>query len=471
MFDTIMRYVKGVISRMFGKSEIKNALGLDVAVSSQMTQAIDLWSLIYGNNAPWLREKYKSMNLGKSIASTFAMLATLEFESKIDDAVLDNEYQKVIEKIREYTEYGCAKGGVAIKPYPDGDTLSFDVTQAEYFFPTSFDSRKRITGGVFIDRKIEGKNVYTRAEHHEFDNKKYIITNRAFLKKNVTDYTSITDFGKEVPLTEVEEWADIRSVTVIQNLERPLFAYFRMPGANAIDDKTPLGKSVFGDAIDQIKEADKQWTRILWEYEATEAAVFADETMFRPVGTGKSVRREVPKGKERYFHLLNFGGSTDKKMEVYSPTIRDESLVHGLDQILKRIEYNVGLSFGTLSNPANVEKTAAEVVSSKQRMYATVKDIQKALQDFLEDTAYAIAGMMSVSELYSNMDYEISFNFNDSILVDKSTELLMMQQDANSRLIKPEYYLAKKYGVTLEEAKKMMPDTGYTEQDPFNNLI
>lgn len=471
MFEGIKRLAKGVITRMFGKTEIKSALGIDVAVSSQMTSAIDLWAAIYSDNAPWLRKDYKSMNLGKAIASTFAMMSTLEFESAVSDEIINREYQKVIEKIREYVEYGCAKGGFALKPYYDGEGIAFDITQAEYFFPTAFDSRMHITGGIFIDRKIEGKNVYTRAEHHEFDKDRYIITNRAFLKKNVIDYTVMNDFGKEVPLSDVEEWAEIKPRTVIQDLEKPLFAYFRSPGANPIDDKTPLGTSVYSNAVEQIREADKQWTRMLWEFEATEAAVFADMTLFPPCGTGPNTQRKPPEGKERYFRLLNFGGNTQEQFKTYAPNIRDDSLIHGLNQILKRVEYNSGLSFGILSDPSNVEKTAAEVISSKQRMYSTVKDIQKAIQDFLEDAAYAIAGMMGVSGLYNKMDYDISFNFDDSILVDKSTELLMMQQDANSRLIRPEYYIAKKYGVTLEEAREMMPENNQATIDPFNNLI
>lgn len=464
---------------MFGRTEIKNALGIDTAVSSQMTNAIDLWGSIYANRAPWVGKKCKSMNLGKAIASSFAMMATIEMESVVDDEVINMEYQKLVDKLREYTEYGCGKGGFAAKPYLSNGEIAFDITQAEYFFPTAFDSKKRITGAIFIDRKIEGKNVYTRAEHHVFEQGNYVITNRAFLKTNVIDYTVQNDFGKEISLSEVEEWADIQPKTIITDIEQPLFAYFRMPGANPIDDKTPLGMSVYGNAVDQIKEADRQWTRTMWEYEATEAAIFADQTLFRPKysgGYGKpggfaSMEKEIPEGKERLFHLMQFKGDEKDMLIPYGPEIRDSALFHGLDQILKRIEYNVGLSFGILSDPANVDKTATEVIASKQRMYSTVKDIQKALQQFLEDAAYAIAGMMAVSGLYENMDYSISFNWDDSILVDKNTELLMMQQDANSRLIRPEYYIAKKYGLDLEQAKEMMPEQHESEYDPFNNLI
>lgn len=53
--------------------------------------------------------------------------------------------------------------------------------------------------------------------------------------------------------------------------------------------------------------------------------------------------------------------------------------------------------------------------------------------------------------------YEMSFRWDDSIVVDKEKELLSMQQDAVSGMIRKELYIAKKYGVTEEEALKMMP--------------
>ena len=67
---------------------------------------------------------------------------------------------------------------------------------------------------------------------------------------------------------------------------------------------------------------------------------------------------------------------------------------------------------------------------------------------------------------------EVTFNWDDSIVIDKQAELLAMQQDVASGILKPEIYLAKKYGVTEKEALKMMPDTeesvdeGLTVSDP-----
>ncbi|MGL4623679.1 MAG: phage capsid protein, partial [Culicoidibacterales bacterium] len=66
-------------------------------------------------------------------------------------------------------------------------------------------------------------------------------------------------------------------------------------------------------------------------------------------------------------------------------------LFMGLNELLKRIEFNVGMSYGTISDPAEIPKTATEIISSKQRLYATVKELQQALEFALDDLVYAMA--------------------------------------------------------------------------------
>ena len=69
--------------------------------------------------------------------------------------------------------------------------------------------------------------------------------------------------------------------------------------------------------------------------------------------------------------------------QVFSPALRDGSYLTGLNQYLRNVESHAGLSFGVISQVADVEKTATEIVNSKQKLYATVSDLQAALEDAL----------------------------------------------------------------------------------------
>lgn len=91
---------------------------VDVCLTAQMANQIELWTRMYENRSPWVNNKdVLSANLAPAIASELARLVTLEMKSDITGGpaanYLNEQYKKkVIKDIRRYVEYGCAKGGI-----------------------------------------------------------------------------------------------------------------------------------------------------------------------------------------------------------------------------------------------------------------------------------------------------------------------------------------------------------------------
>lgn len=451
MIKEFIERIGQVIRKMLGREKIKDAIGVEVAVSDKMTNGIDLWAKMYKNEPPWKEKNTKLCGLPAAIAGEFARLVTLELKTEVTgNDFINEEYQAVVSDIRKYTEYACAKGGLAMKPYASEGHIEVDMVQADRFFPTKFNSRGEVTAAVFAESLTVGKKVYTRLEYHQHEGTMYHINNKAFVKQ---DLDNVEVLGKEVPLTAVPEWANLQEEVTLKNVKMPLFAYFKIPNANNVDDTSPLGVSVYSRAINDIKEADNQWTRLLWEFEGSELAIDADITLFKKDDKGNY---EFPKGKDRLFRMMDLDDNAEK-YKVFAPAIRDENLINGFNAILRRIEFNVGLAYGTLSDPNTVDKTAEEIKASKQRSYSTVSDIQKSLQTALEQLVYAMDVMAQLSGLSGRKKYEMSFDWDDSIVIDKEQELASMQQDAVAGFIRKELYVAAKYGVSEEEALKMMP--------------
>lgn len=451
MIKEFIERIGQVIRKMLGREKIKDAIGVEVAVSDKMANEIDLWAKMYKNEPPWKEKNIKLCGLPAAIAGEFARLVTLELKTEVTgNDFINEEYQAVVSDIRKYTEYACAKGGLAMKPYASEGHIEVDMVQADRFFPTKFNSRGEVTAAVFAESLTVGKKVYTRLEYHQHEGTMYHINNKAFVKQ---DLDNVEVLGKEVPLTAVPEWANLQEEVTLKNVKMPLFAYFKIPNANNVDDTSPLGVSVYSRAINDIKEADNQWTRLLWEFEGSELAIDADITLFKKDDEGNY---EFPKGKDRLFRMMDLDDNAEK-YKVFAPAIRDENLINGFNAILRRIEFNVGLAYGTLSDPNTVDKTAEEIKASKQRSYSTVSDIQKSLQTALEQLVYAMDVMAQLSGLSGRKKYEMSFDWDDSIVIDKEQELASMQQDAVAGFIRKELYVAAKYGVSEEEALKMMP--------------
>lgn len=451
MIKEFIERIGQVIRKMLGREKIKDAIGVEVAVSDKMANEIDLWAKMYKNEPPWKEKNIKLCGLPAAIAGEFARLVTLELKTEVTgNDFINEEYQAVVSDIRKYTEYACAKGGLAMKPYASEGHIEVDMVQADRFFPTKFNSRGEVTAAVFAESLTVGKKVYTRLEYHQHEGTMYHINNKAFVKQ---DLDNVEVLGKEVPLTAVPEWANLQEEVTLKNVKMPLFAYFKIPNANNVDDTSPLGVSVYSRAINDIKEADNQWTRLLWEFEGSELAIDADITLFKKDDKGNY---EFPKGKDRLFRMMDLDDNAEK-YKVFAPAIRDENLINGFNAILRRIEFNVGLAYGTLSDPNTVDKTAEEIKASKQRSYSTVSDIQKSLQTALEQLVYAMDVMAQLSGLSGRKKYEMSFDWDDSIVIDKEQELASIQQDAVAGFIRKELYVAAKYGVSEEEALKMMP--------------
>ena len=106
------------------------------------------------------------------------------------------------------------------------------------------------------------------------------------------------------------------------------------------------------------------------------------------------------------------------------------------------------MSFGVLSQVAETEKTATEIISSRQKLYATVSDIQAALED-------ALRGLIAALDFWADqLDTvpagagapEISFKWDDSIIIDRQTEMTQWQAELQLGLRSKVEYRQHFYG-------------------------
>lgn len=441
MLDRVRSWIKKVVwGHMFGKESVASAMNVELAVSSVMDTAIQIWNEAYLN-------KPDSLNLPSAIASELARLVTIEMKSEVLGSeragCLNDIYQKTLSDIRNCTEYAAAGGGLIFKPYFSDGSIRTDYIRAGNFFPTHFDGNGKITGAIFVSQKTKGSNIFTRLEYHRFQESEYVVSNRAYCSQ------SASTLGSEIPLSMVPEWKDLNPSISIHGLKEPLFVYFKMPFANVVDPDSPLGVSVYARALDVIWKADQQYKRILWEYEGAELAVDVDSTSFRRDKNGKL---ELPKGKERLFRVADFGDDKDR-YHVYSPAIRDSSLFNGLNQLFMHIEDNCGLARGTFSDPQSVAKTATELNILRQRSYSTVADTQKALQNALINYLEVLDTLISLYHLAPPGKWEASFEWDDSIVADRRAEFVEKQQLVTMGILKPWEFRMWYTGETEEQAK------------------
>lgn len=387
---------------------------------------------------------------------------------------LESQYKKLKKQLRKQIEYGIAKGGLVIKPYivvnkpintdgVDSDLtptidIEFDFIQADAFYPLAFDASGRITEAAFVQSKVEKNQIYRRLEYHKWENNIVTVINKAYRSNNVRSSGDIdnVDLGEEISLSEVPEWKDLEPKAIIKNVTKPLFGYFRMPEANTIDPTSPLGVSGFSRAVNLIRDADIQYSRLLWEYEGGEMAIDIDRDALRPEIDGNGNIKSKPNHlQQRLFRKVDLGSDSDT-YNPFTPALRDANYIDGLNTILMRIEDVCGISRGTLSDSADVARTATELKILKQRSYQTNADIQQAIEDAIRDVIYVMNVYATLYEITPEGEYNVNFEWDDSIIVDVDEELnkriTLMQNGLTSKIENRMWY----FGETEQQAREAL---------------
>ena len=443
MFSKIMALIRQVIRKMLPLKAVEQVEKIETPLSADMINALDDWYKAYCGQSPWLSAddgKVKSMGLPALIASEIARQVTLEMQwnitgktpektenNEIPEAVdnpraeyLRNEFEKLMSELRKKLEQGCAAGGMAVRPYPNTDDghIYFGWTMDWSLYPVAFDETGNLKDVIFRDVYQDGDITYTRLERHTVEKDGVKVTQRVF-KSKFKDQV-----GSEVPLSAVDQWAKLEPEATLHGTDGQMFGWYKVAAANNVDVDSPMGISVFHKALKVIKQADMQYSRLLWEFEGSELAIDVDPLALRPqngkkTGAGEPVY-ELPQLNERLFRGVNLD---EDHYSVFSPSIRDTALLNGLNRLLMMIEDLSGLSRGTLSDAPLEARTATELRILRQRTYATIADNQAALERCLRDVIRAMDKYATIYNLAPEGEYEASFEWDDSILTDRAQEM------------------------------------------------
>lgn len=433
---TFKSFMKGVFRRLFPIKDIKTALNIKIAMSQDMLSKIEQWQNCYSGRATWIKENVKSLRLEQSITREFANIVLNEMSANVTVPRLDTIFQTAIRDLNINLQEGLATGAMVIKPLGENKV---QYVSANAFIPVEYDSRGRLLKVVFPEFKKLNDKYYTRLEYHDLDPIKGLtIINTAYIS------SSECSLGREIPLTDVEEWANLIPYISYPLMKRPAFGYYRNPIKNNIDG-SHCGVSVFDSALDMIEKADIQFGRLDWEFESGERRIDVDITALT----------QDKKGNLRINDKIFRAVDVENLFEDFSPALRDTNFINGLNEYKREIEFQVGLAYGDISDPETVAKTATEIVSAKTRKYNTVTAIQKNLKDCLDDLVYALAFYNSMT----TSGYDFVCDFKDSILTDEETERKQDIQDLGLGILRPEEYRAKWYSEDVETAKNNLPQS------------
>lgn len=448
MIKKLLNLIYEAVRKMLGYKTITTAFELDDStVSDIMSDSFDLWKRLYKDQAPWLDDikGVYSLNLAKQICQAMQQQVLSEVETSITEPgiedvqdedknalkntrakFLNDVYQKrLIKKLPETFEKALALGGMIIKPYISNNQVYLDFNYQGEFYPISFDDDGNIIDIAFFDQFTSGKYIFTKVERQTFSQEKrcVVVENKAFKAQiRSEDDEEEQELGQEIALSSIERWNGISEEPVlVGNTDKPLYGFFRVPFANNIDMKSPLGISIFAPAVKLIRQADMQFSRLDWEYNGGQLAIDVDPTALKFTEGYYGTMAEMDNLQDRLYRKLDMGASDTYK--AWSPALRDDNYMQGLNFYTNKIEDIIGLARGTLSQVEAEARTATEIKLLKQRTYITVSALQDALESCLLDVVYAMNIFVDLYGLASEGDYDTNIEWKDSILTDTDTEL------------------------------------------------
>lgn len=405
-----------------------------------------------------------SLGMGKKIPEDWANLLMNEkvgitMEGKKEQEFVDRvlEGNNFLVKANEMQEMAFALGTVAFIPRVVGMEITetgptagsakgivLDYVTVENIWPLAWQNGT-ITECAFSSIvTVNGKSYCYLQIHHKVDGL-YDIENKIYQYRN-------DNLDGEVSLSDVSGFERVPPVVHTKSDQRQ-FVIDRPNIANNYDYSVPLGISVYANAVDVLRGVD-----IAYDSYVNEFSLGKKRIMVKPSAT-------------EYLDGEPIFDADDVVFYVLPEDLEDGAIITPIDMTLRTAEHNTGIQdqLNLLSSKCGFGETyyrfnggsvatATQVISENSTMFRTIKKHEIVLEQVLVELCRIILRLGNEAmNAGLDEDVEISIDFDDSIIEDKTTERNNDRQDLAAGILNPWEYRMKWYNEDEATAKKMLP--------------
>lgn len=416
------------------------------------------------SNGTLQKRAFNHLPIARTASKKIASLVFNEqAEIKVDDATADKFIQEQLNNDRftknfeRYLESCLALGGLAMRPYIDGEQVRVSFVQAPVFLPLQSNTQDVSSAAIVTKTlKTEGQKTkyYSLIEFHEWSKETYTISNELY------ESESKTRIGQRVPLSMLYD--DLEETVTLNGLTRPLFTYLKPPGMNNKDINSPLGLSIFDNAKTTMDFINTTYDEFMWEVKMGQRRIAVPTQMIKTEydtsGEKVTVKREFETGHNVYEQFDS--GDMDKGIGITDLTtdIRSDDYIKAINKGLSLFEMQLGVSAGMFSFDGKSMKTATEVVSERSDTYQMRNSIATLVEQSLKELVISILELAKVYNLYTGeiptMD-EISVDLDDGVFTDRNAEFDYWSKMVASGLAPKVMAIEKTLNVTEEQAQEI----------------
>lgn len=430
-------------------------------VQDEYYSRIELWKKWYGGKVPAvhnytqyngrrkLRRTRKTLGLAKTVSEDWAnLLLNEKFQIGVDKASAKKKIDAVLaansfaKRGNQLVELTFALGTGAFVEYMDGDNVKIDYIRASMIYPISWDNGK-VLECAFASERTSGKQKQVYLNIHRLENGKYVIENH-LLDKNGGALTET-----ELPTGVMPE--------VRTNSTVPRFQIFTPNIANNIDPDSPLGISVYANALDQLESADLVYDSYCNEFRLGRKRITVPISMARMAMEEDGTSTPVFDDNDTEFYAVPQDDKSENKIQEHNMELRADAHEAGMQTMLNLVSWKTGSGGKRYVFRDGQVKTATEVVSENSDLYRNLKKHELSLEAALCGLVDAIADLLHLGTV------KAAISFDDSVISDTESDKMTFLQEIRDGVRQKWEYRMRFFGEDEATAKAMIEsDTALT---------
>ena len=374
---------------------------------------------LYNGMVMTKQDRYK-LGMAKTVCEDWANLLLNEkvaikagtYEKRLNEILGSNNFYT---RGNQLVEMAFSLGTGAFVEYlnAEGDVV-IDYIRADMIYPISWDNGDVTECAFGTPKTIDGKDVVYiqiyrlgRIAQQEDPDLYYI--------ENV--YVDAESEKEMEPPEELEEIVNTKSV-------EPLFQLITPNICNNIDLDSPLGISVYANAIDEVKGTDLVYDSYMNEF------VLGRKRIMVPISQAKRQMQEdgvsapVFDPNDMVYYLLPEDRNGNNQLTEVDMTIRASDHELGIQRALDLLSLKVGMGTGRYKFENGSVKTATEVISDKSDLYQNRQKHSIIISAAIVNMVRAVSFLDVGGAVEATVDFDDSIIEDTNAIIDKNIKLV-----------------------------------------------
>lgn len=319
-------------------------------------------------------------------------------------------------------------------------TIKLKSVNATRIIPISW-SNGVVTEASFVSELVHSGKTYYVVSSHIKEDDGYVI------------YNDLIDTNYKTASLNINLLPVLRTKSL-----KPLFYIMKTNIVNNIDLDSPMGISVYANAIDNLKGCDVAYDCCLREVITGQRIVMMNKCLLTTDDSGRPIAPQDVKQTYMQFFGDDAQSDVSEFIKEFHPTLNTDALDKELQNQLNMLSSKVGLgsNYYRFDSSSGVV-TATEYVGERNDFMRNAVKISKSIKIALKDL---VLGILFVGKniLGANVDdnAKIDITLSDGVVEDDTKEREQDRQDVRDGIMPKAEYRAKWYGETIEEAKAVI---------------